>query len=142
MRRPTLARRLWPRGGCDSVLCCQVDDRLFERRHQLPHADVRTTNVDQRIDHENARAVVGDLAATIDLHDLDVARREQVLARGIQPQGENRRVLTIADFICRGLVALVRERLHCFPARHVVLPTEPARFHKAIRTSSWAEASR
>ena len=52
----------------------------LERRHEIAHAELRATQVDQRIDDELAGPVIGDLAAAIDLHDRNVAGREHVLA--------------------------------------------------------------
>ena len=56
------------------------DHRLFQGGDQIAHAKACTAQVDERIDHELPRAVVGDMPAAIDLHHRDVTRREQVSA--------------------------------------------------------------
>ena len=75
--------------------------RVLQRHHQLAHAEPAPTHVEQRIDHELAGTVIRDLAAAIDLHQRNVARREHVLACRIHAEREDRRMLEKPDFIAR-----------------------------------------
>ncbi len=74
---------------------------MLERRDQVANAEPGAPQVDERVDHELAGAVVGDLAATVDLHDRDVPRREQVFRRSIQAQRKNAFVLREPDLVRR-----------------------------------------
>ena len=62
-------------------------DGFLERRHQLPHAQPAALQIDERINHELARSVVGDLPATIDLDHRNVARlRERARGFALSPK--------------------------------------------------------
>ncbi len=65
----------------------------------------------ERIDDELAGSVIGHLAAAVDLHHGDVARRQQVFTARIQPQGEHRRMFDEPDFVAGVRGALIREPL-------------------------------
>ena len=65
------------------------DDALLDQGHQVAYAQTGTPQVNQRVDHELARAVVGHLAAAIDLHDVDVDTEqvsEALLKLGCRPK--------------------------------------------------------
>src|ERR1700676_2832678 len=49
------------------------DDGIFERDHQFAHAQAPAPQINERIDHELAGAVIRHLTAAVDLHDRDVA---------------------------------------------------------------------
>ncbi len=65
-------------GGGNVELGSEIDNALFERGYEVANAEPGPANVDERINHELAGTVIGNLAATINLHDRDVARCEQV----------------------------------------------------------------
>src|ERR1700676_627739 len=50
-----------------------VDDGIFERDNQFAHAQTPAPQINERIDHELAGAVIRHLTAAVDLHDRDVA---------------------------------------------------------------------
>ena len=77
------------------------DHRILERDDELAHADAAAAQVDQRIDDELPRAVVGHLPAAVDADHRDVAGREQVLGPAVQALREDRRVLEEPDFVRR-----------------------------------------
>ena len=113
----------------------QIDNALLQRRHEPAHTDIGASNVDQRVHHELAGPVKCDLAAAVDLHDRDITWRQQVLLACIQTQREHGWMFAEPDFVRCRRVALVGERLHFAPQRHVIPAAEKARFHSAIRTS-------
>jgi hypothetical protein len=138
MRNPTLANLV---------------SALLQGRYEVADAETEPLQVDQRIDHEHPRSVVGDLAAAVDLYDRYVAGCQQVLATGIQTQREYRAVLCEPDLVGRFGSARIGEALHGPPKRLIVLQPEftdgdrrgqlVCRIaHKAIMTSSCAVASR
>ena len=147
------ARCVRLRARVDAVAGGEVDHTLFEGSDEVANAEIQPFQIDQRIHHEHAGAVVGDLPATVDLHDRYVARFEQVLAVCVQAQREHRRVFGEPDLI-RGLRRTrVGEALHRPPQGLVVLQPETADpdcrgqllcrpAHRAIMTSSCAVASR
>jgi hypothetical protein len=59
--------------------------------------------------------VIGHLPAAVDLHDGNVARVLEVLAAGVQPEGEHRRVFQQPYLVARRRIALVGEALHRAP---------------------------
>ena len=136
------ARRFGPGRRSDSTFSNEIDDALLQGGYEVANADLFPPNVDQRVNHQDAGAVVGHLAATVDLHYRDVPRREQVLSRGIETQREHGRVFAEPDFVLGRVIAFVGEALHGLPAGDVVLAAEEARLHSAIRTSSLAVTSR
>ena len=73
------AGRVAPAEGLDAPLRHRRDDGALDALDQRAHAEPGAIEVEQRIHHELARAVVGHLPAAIDLHDRDVAGAEQVL---------------------------------------------------------------
>src|SRR6185436_4766262 len=56
----------------------QVDDSLLEERHELPHLDAAPREVDERVDDELPRAVIGDVAAAVGLDEGDAVRHRRV----------------------------------------------------------------
>ncbi len=68
------------------------------------HAEPGAAEVEQRIDHELARAVIGHLSAAIDLHHRDVAGREHVLGTRVHAEREDRRMLEEPDLVAASRV--------------------------------------
>ena len=104
----------------------EIDDRALERGHEVAHAEPRAPQVDQRIDHELARAVIGHLPAAIDLHHRDIpAARARARARAFIPSvntgGCSRN--QISSGVSRA--ALIGEALHGAPGRLVLHAAEP-----------------
>lgn len=125
------ARRVGARQRIDVAFSQQIDNALLERRHELAHADAGALEVDQRVDHEDAGAMVGDLAAAIDLYDRDIAGRKHVFLARVQAQGKYGRVLAEPGRIGRCCVTPLGKCLHLPPQGYVVLPAEEARPHSA-----------
>ena len=63
------ARRTLAALGPDTEPGRIVDDTTLEGGHDVADSQCRTPQVHQWIDDELTGAVIGDLAATIDLHD-------------------------------------------------------------------------
>src|SRR5690606_603803 len=81
-----------------------VDDGLLDPAHVLAHAEAQAAQVQERVGHQLAGAVVGDLAAAIHLEHRDVAGRQQVLRTTGLAEGEHGVVLDQPQLVGRGLV--------------------------------------
>src|SRR5690606_23501520 len=115
-----------------------VDDRLLDPAHVLAHAEAQAAQVQERVGHQLAGAVVGDLAAAIHLEHRDVAGRQQVLQPTGLAEGEDGVVLDQPQLVGRGLVAGVGERLHGPPHRLVGDATEVAHAQGAGRVRRYS----
>jgi hypothetical protein len=71
----------------------RADRRLLQPVHVFLDEDAVPLQVDQRVGHHLAGAVVGHLPAAVGGHHRDVARRQHVLGPAGQAQGEHRRML-------------------------------------------------
>ncbi len=70
----------------------------------------RALQVDQRVGHHLAGAVVGDLAAAVGLHDRDVAGAEQVVrlaGEALREDGGRARTTQISSEVCGPRSALL-----------------------------------
>src|SRR3546814_10149512 len=104
----------------------RVDHRVLDPAHVVAHADLQAPQVEQRIDHDLAGAVVGHLATTVDVQHRDVAGHQHVLGLAGLAEGEHRVVLDHPDLVGRRFVAHVGETLHSAPDRFVGLAAEVA----------------
>ncbi len=82
--------------------------------------------VQQRVQHDLAGAVVGHLAAAVDVQHRDVAGHQHVFGLAGLAEGEHRVVLDQPQFVGGGLVARVGEGLHRAPHRLVGLAAQVA----------------
>src|SRR3546814_16094802 len=73
---------------------------------------LQALQVEQRIDHDLAGAVVGHLATTVDVQHRDVAGHQHVLGLAGLAEGEHRVVLAHPDLVGRRFSAHVGETLH------------------------------
>jgi hypothetical protein len=73
--------------GVEAVVGDAVDEGLFEQVHHLAHLEAAAVEVEQQVAHHLAGAVVGDLAAAVDLDQRDVGDVEQVLGLAGLAQG-------------------------------------------------------
>src|SRR5690606_18054823 len=120
----------------DVPLVERVDDRLLDPAHVLAHAHADPAQVQQRVEHDLARAVVGHLAAAVHVQHRDVARRQHVLRLAGLAQGEHRLVLDQPQLVRRVLATGIGEALHRPPHRLVSLAAEvehPRRARRARR---------
>src|SRR5215813_2840526 len=124
----------------------QIDDRLLEERHELPHLDAAPCEVDERVDDELAGAVISDVATAIGLDHGNAVSGLRVL-RAL-PQRVDRRVLEQPQLI-RGIARPSRgEILHCCERRQIGGTAEALDFdgidesHSTITTEGWSHSSR
>ena len=136
------ARSIGAGDCCDLILGHEVNNTLFKCRDQFPHADVCAFDIKQRINHQLPRSVKRDLATTVDLHDWNVAWRQQMLFAGVEAHRKNRWVFYKPDLVGCIFIARVGELLHLVPERHVLLQAPKDGLHSAISTSWCAETSR
>ena len=95
--------------GVDVPVGQGVDHRLLDPAHVLAHADLQPPQVEQRIGHDLAGAVVGHLAAAVDVDHRDVARHQHVLGLAGLAEGEHRIVLDQPQLVGRVVVARIGE---------------------------------
>src|SRR6202163_2365371 len=57
-----------PALGADAKLRRQIDDAALQRRDELTDRNTRAPEIHQRVHHQLYRAVIGHLAAAIDVH--------------------------------------------------------------------------
>ena len=95
------------------------DDGILERHDQLAHTQGMPPQIDEWIHHQLSRTVIGHLTAAVDLNHRNIARRQQMLAAGIQSQREHRRMFDEPDFVGSRTVSVVRKLLHRPPGRLV-----------------------
>ena len=110
----------------DADLAERFDDDPFDQFDQLPHLQFASTEVQQQVGHQLARAVVGDLAAAVARHHGNVADVEQVFAPPCQAQGVDRRMFGEPDLVGRGRIARAVERTHGLQRRAVFGDAEVA----------------
>jgi hypothetical protein len=84
--------------GRDTEVAAGADHDFFQPVHHVHDADSHPRQVHDGVDHQLARAVVGDVAAALDLEDRDPAAcerflgHEKTLASAALAEGEDRRV--------------------------------------------------
>ncbi len=100
---------------------------MLEQAHVFAHLDSTPRDIDKRIDHELARAVIGDFAAALDTQQRD-ARIDFRAMRvpGPLAQRVDRRMLQQPQFVRGRLRALCRELPHRRKRFLVVHAAEPA----------------
>ena len=107
--------------GCNPVIGQRIDDRLLHQQHQFAHFERAPRQVDQQIGDELAGAVVGDLAAAVDVHQRDAGRvLQQVFGLARLAEGKYRRMLEQPDLVGGGRLAGRGKRPHRLERRRVV----------------------
>jgi hypothetical protein len=104
--------------------------------HQAAHLELAPAQVEQQVDHDLAGAVVGDLAAAVDLHHRDADVAQQVFRLARQALGEYRRMFAEPEFVGRVGAARGGEFLHRGEGRRVVDAAEPRRRCRAPGASA------
>ena len=103
-----------------------VYDARLERADEVAHRKRRALQVNERIDDELSRTVIGHLAAAIDLQNRNIPRRNEVRAARVHPEREDGRMLEKPDLIRALGTALGGEGLHRAPGGFVVDASEMA----------------
>jgi hypothetical protein len=120
----------------------RLDDRLLDAVHQLAHEESGASQVDQRVDHDLARSVVGDLAAAIGRHHRNGRRwHADVRAGRLWPRVYTGECSTTHS--SSGVVASrrsVNSRIACQVCRYSARPHSRTRITKRPFTSGCASA--
>src|SRR5690606_34305595 len=103
-----------------------VDHRLLDAADVVAHAELQPAQVQQRVGHDLAGPVVGDLAAAVNADHRDVPGGQHVLGTARLAEGEHGIVLHQPQLVGGGLGARIGEALHRPPHRLVGLPAEVA----------------
>ena len=118
-------------GVCGVVGCADAErgeigrDRACERAHKVGGADAEGAGIDDGVEHELARAVVGDLAAAVAHDQFDAARtelllgEEEVCGRSTAPHRDDGVVLEREEPVLAGAI---HQRL---PGRGLALNRSP-----------------
>ena len=102
----------------------ETDNTLLECRNEAADAETGAIKIDERVNHQLTRTVIGHLTTTIDLHDLNIARRKQMIAACIEAQCKYGPVLREPDLVRSRLRPGIGQVLHRVPDRFVVLQSE------------------
>ncbi|MCY1366846.1 hypothetical protein D9M69_537540 [compost metagenome] len=114
-------------GHAEVVQC--ADHRLFDAVDVFLDEVTGALQIDQRVGHYLARAVVSHLTTAVGFHHRDVARREQVVVAARDALGEHGRVLADPELVGRIGGARLGERHHGVAGGCVVHPAEVANLH-------------
>ncbi len=87
--------------GADAEVAAGANEHLFQAANEIDgsHLGLEAAQVEDRIGHQLARTMEGNVAAAIDVEELDAAlgeelrRSDHVFKPGIASQGDNRRML-------------------------------------------------
>src|SRR5207244_12407473 len=112
--------------GLDPEVRRKIDHAALEGGYQVADAESRPPQVDQWVHHELPRAVVGYLAAAVDVYDWNIAGHQHVGRARVHPEREHRRMLEKPDFIRRGGITFVREALHGAPGGLIINAAQTA----------------
>src|SRR5262249_20415745 len=116
----------------------EVDDRLLEQPDEALHPDAAPRKVHQRVEHDLAGAMVGDVAAAVAAHHGNAVRHA---ARGrALPQRIDGRVLDQPQLVGRFVAAPAREASHRLERFLIDHTAEP--LHSTITTDGWSHSSR
>ncbi len=102
-----------------AVFCQQVDHCLFHQPHQFAHVDLPAAHVEQQVGDDLAGAVIGDLAAAVDLDHWNIGTVQQVFRLAGKTLGVYGRMLHQPDFIACSAIPLGGEFFHRIPGRLV-----------------------
>jgi hypothetical protein len=109
------SRRAAPGFSRDAKVSSHLNHALLESGHNIPHAQLGTPEINERIHHQLAWTVVRHLSTAIDLNNRNIAGRQHVSRAGIHPKREDRRMLQEPDLVRSGSVALIGKALHGSP---------------------------
>src|SRR4051812_48516591 len=132
-------------GAAHAAAAYEIDHRLLEQRYEGLDLDAAAREVDERIEHNLAGAVIGHLAATIGHDDGNAIRNRN--GRGALPQRIDPRMLEEPELVGSVFGAATRERAHGFESRRVLDPAEPFDDdvrndgHSTITTPGWSQSS-
>ena len=116
-------------GGGDAVGGQGGDNAVFEGGNDAAYGGFAPFEIDHGVDDELAGAVVGNLAATVDLHDGDAVPHQQVFGLARQALGEDGIVFHNPQFVFGVGRAAVVERLHGVENGQIVTAAEAHGFH-------------
>ena len=98
------ARRIGPGKCVNRPLGQGVNNGLFQAGHQSAHAQLAAVKIEQHIHHLLPRAMIGHLAAPIDMHHRDITGLQQMAVLARLPLGENPGMLDQPELIgCSGV---------------------------------------
>ena len=100
----------------------------------IAHLDLQALQVEQEVDDDLAGAMVGDLAAPVDLDDGDADIAQDVLALAGLAQREHGRMLDHPQFVGSFRCPPGGEFLHRAPGWFVIDPAETADLHPQSTT--------
>ena len=121
----------------DAKVLQSLKQRLLQAVHIFFDEDAQTLQVDERVGHHLAWAVVGHLPAPIGLQHRNALRRDHMLGLACQALGVDRGVLAQPDFVRRALGAGLIEGTHVAFGIGVVAAAQLALDHSTTFTIGW-----
>jgi len=118
------ARRAGPAQAGDTESREQIDHGPFHQADKLAHLDRAPAEVDQRVEHDLARAVVGDLAPALATSDRQRPGLRSMRRIGRMAQRIDRRMFEQPKLVrCPG-IAVSRKAAHRLQGRQILHPSE------------------
>lgn len=113
----------------DAILGQGIDDGGLDPAHHLADAVAAPLHAQQQVDHQLARAMIGDLAAAVGPDQRDVGLAQQVFGLAGEAEGIDRWMFDDPQRVGRVSSAGVGERLHVAPDGFVIGQAEVANLH-------------
>src|SRR5471032_1828145 len=113
------ARGVRPGHGGHTVAGQQFDQAMLDPCHQFANAETKAPYIQHQVGNQLAGAMIGHLAATIDLHYRNIARQQQMFGLARLALGENRCVLHQPGLVFGIATAPIGKALHRMPGRLV-----------------------
>ena len=116
----------------------QLDHRLLQSCHQSPHTEPQPSHIQQTVNHDLPRTVIGDLSAAIDFDDWNIAGAEQMLRLAGQSLGKHRRMFNLPEFIDSIRITGIGKRPHGVKDWQVFAASQSAKEnHNTSVTRGW-----
>src|SRR5699024_3069433 len=97
-----------------------------QSRHQAADSEPQAFEIDHDVNHDLARAVVGNLTAAVNGHNLDVAGGQNMFGAAVAPLREYRFVVQKPELVVVFRAATGRKTLHGTP-HGLIGPGRPAK---------------
>src|SRR5262249_10931525 len=91
-----------PRLRDNSIVGGKLDHALLESGDNCAHTQVRAPQINQRINDQLPRTVIGHLATSVDLNDGDITWSQHVVCAGVHPERKHRGMFEKPDFVRSG----------------------------------------
>ncbi len=119
--------------GCPATALCeriefgeQVNDRLLEVGNELLHTPAATVQIHKHVDHALSGTMIGDITATIAMHNGHTSRIGQLATLTLQADGKHGRMFEQPDLVCGGSDSALDQAPHLAPGGKIAHASELA----------------